>query len=221
MNKQAIAYIDGYNLYYGLLKGTPGKWLDLWSFVSELVRPEFDLVDVKYFTAPIKTYPHDFAAVDRQKIYLQALNAQGKVTVVPGFYSKNKTLAPFADSRCSDCEVLREGFVPVYKLEEKRSDVNLAVSMVVDAALSRADCFAVVTGDSDQVGAIEAVRYLFKKQVVVFNPHETESLHLKRAATYYANISRDLPSRCQLPEKIPLGRPGKFVCRPPAWAISE
>ena len=26
--KRVIAYIDGYNLYYGLLKGTPYKWLD-------------------------------------------------------------------------------------------------------------------------------------------------------------------------------------------------
>ena len=25
--KRVIAYIDGYNLYYGLLKGTPYKWL--------------------------------------------------------------------------------------------------------------------------------------------------------------------------------------------------
>ena len=25
---RTIAYIDGFNLYYGLLKGTPYKWLD-------------------------------------------------------------------------------------------------------------------------------------------------------------------------------------------------
>ena len=26
--KRTFAYIDGYNLYYGLLKGTPYKWLN-------------------------------------------------------------------------------------------------------------------------------------------------------------------------------------------------
>ena len=30
--KRVIAYIDGYNLYYGLLKGTPYKWL--WKYES-------------------------------------------------------------------------------------------------------------------------------------------------------------------------------------------
>ena len=29
MKKKTIVYIDGYNLYYGLLKGTAYKWLDL------------------------------------------------------------------------------------------------------------------------------------------------------------------------------------------------
>ena len=38
--KRVIAYIDGYNLYYGLLKGTPHKWLDLVSFVKCFLRPD-------------------------------------------------------------------------------------------------------------------------------------------------------------------------------------
>lgn len=219
MKQRTIAYIDGYNLYYGLLKGTPNKWLDLYSFARSLVRPDHDLVAVKYFTAPIKTYPHDFAAVDRQKIYLQAIAAMGNVEVVQGFYAKNKTLAPYADNRCSSCEVVSEGFVPVYKLEEKRSDVNLAVALVTDAAMNDADSFVLITGDSDQVGAIETVRYRFKKQVIVFNPHIGESLHLKRAATYYRNIARDLPAQCQLPDVIPYGkRRDRFIRRPEAWA---
>ena len=218
MKKRAIAYIDGYNLYYGLLKGTPHKWLDLYSFARSLIRRDCDLVAVKYFTAPIKTYPHDFAAVDRQKVYLQAIAASGNVEVTLGFYAKNKALVPYADSRCAPCEVVANGFVPVYKLEEKRSDVNLAVSLVTDAATNSADCFAVITGDSDQVGAIETVRYRFRKPVIVFNPHVGESLHLKRAATYYRNIPRDLPAQHQLPDEIPYGkRRDRFIHRPVAW----
>lgn len=217
MKEKAIVYIDGYNLYYGLIKGTPNKWLDLWAFSESLLNGRFDLVAVKYFTAPIKTHPHDFAAIDRQKIYLQALKTQGKVSVIQGFYAKNKTLAPLVDDKCAACDIPKDGFIPVYKLEEKRSDVNLAVSLVADAAQSKADCFVVVTGDSDQVGAIEAVRYTFKKQAVVFNPHVGESKHLKRAATFYKNIPRDLPSTCQLPDAMPVGTHGNFIHRPSAW----
>ena len=219
MRKRAIAYIDGYNLYYGLLKGSSYKWLDLWAFTRSLVRQDFELVAVKYFTAPIRTYPYDLAASDRQKVYLQALSIMGKVEIIHGFYSKNRALAPFADHKCSSCDVTQDGFVPIVKLEEKRSDVNLAVSLVADAAFGNAECFVVITGDSDQVGAMEAVRHLFKKQVVVFNPHPTESRHLKGAATYYRNIPRDLSARCQLPDEIPYGKRGdRFIHRPSAWA---
>lgn len=118
MSRRAIAYIDGYNLYYGLLKGTPYKWLDLWAFSRALLLADIELVAVKYFTAPIRTYPHDLAASDRQKIYLQAISAVGNVEVIHGFYSKNKALAPFADPQCSSCDVTQDGFVPIVNLRK-------------------------------------------------------------------------------------------------------
>ena len=219
MNERAIAYIDGYNLYYGMLKGSLYKWLDLKRFVRSLIRPEFEVVAVKYFTATIKTHPYDPPAVDRQKIYLQAIKAFGGVEVVYGFYSKRRALAPLSNPKCAPCDVSKAGLVPIQKLEEKRSDVNLAAALVSDAALGKADCFVVVTGDADQVGAIETVRHVFKKTVVVFNPHEAESHHLKSVASYYHNIPRDLPAKCQLPDVVPYGSRGdRFIHRPPAWA---
>ena len=33
-------------------------------------------------------------SVDRQKVYLQALSSMPLITIVQGFYAKNKTLAP-------------------------------------------------------------------------------------------------------------------------------
>ena len=213
----ANVYIDGYNLYYGLLKGTPWKWLDLWAFARALLKDDIELLSVKYFTAQIKTHPHDPAATDRQKIYLQALTAQGKVQVIHGFYNKNKIHAPIADKRCDGCETAPLGLVPVYRLEEKRSDVNLAVSLITDAATDGADCLLLVTGDSDQVGTVEAARHRFGKQVIVFNPHAAVSKHLKWAATYYKNIPRDLPARCQLPDVIPVGTHGNVITRPAVW----
>ena len=31
---KVIVYIDGFNLFYGMLKGTPYKWLDLEKFAD-------------------------------------------------------------------------------------------------------------------------------------------------------------------------------------------
>ena len=49
-NGRAIIYVDGFNLYYGSLKGTPYRWLDLHRLAT-LMLPEQDVAAVKYFTA--------------------------------------------------------------------------------------------------------------------------------------------------------------------------
>ena len=215
--KKTRVYIDGYNLYYGLLKGTPWKWLDLELFSKSLLNPDHEIVSIVCFTAPVKTHPHDPAALDRQKIYLQGLSKNPLIKTVLGYYTKNDTLLPFSVERCGLCDVTTDGFVPVKKLEEKRSDVNIAVAMLLDAVRTDTESFVLITGDSDQVGAIEALRYELGKSVLVFNPHVGLSQHLKRVASYYKNIPRDLPAKCQLPEEIPVGTHGNVIRRPAAW----
>lgn len=65
---------------------------------------------------------------------------------------------------------------------------------------------------------VYTLRREFGKTVLVFNPHIAISEHLKRAATYYKHIPRDLPAKCQLPEVIPVGTHGRTIHRPAAWA---
>ena len=216
--KKTLVYIDGYNLYYGLLKESPdSKWLNLRALVAAMFKEKHEIRSIKFFTARVRTYPHDIAAEERQKIYLQALAAFGGVEIIEGFYSKKKTWLPHVNGKCKTCEESHAGMAHVVKLEEKRSDVNLAVAALVDAMRSDADCFVLVTGDSDQAGTVYALRHEFGKSVLVFNPHVAVSEHLKRAATYYAHIPRDLPAKCQLPDVIPIGTHGRTIHRPAAW----
>ena len=52
MNR-VIAYIDGFNLYFGL-KADHGRkylWLDLQALVESLLLPDQELQGVRYFTA--------------------------------------------------------------------------------------------------------------------------------------------------------------------------
>ena len=215
--KRTIAYVDGYNLYYGLLKGTPYKWLDLVQFVAKLLRDNHSLVSVKYFTSPVKTYPHDTSALDRQKIYLQALGTLPNVEIIQGFYRKDTVLMPVHEEECRKCPMASDGFVKVVKLEEKRTDVNIASAMLLDAFNDRADVFVLVSGDTDFIAPVNIVRKDFKKTVIVFNPRETKSW-LRDYASYYRDVPRDLPAKCQLPDVIPYGTRGdRFIHRPPAW----
>jgi hypothetical protein len=80
-------YIDGFNLYYGALKNTPYKWLDISKLCSSLLH-NHDIQKIKYFTAPMKTRPGDKDPdkVVRQQIYLRALKTLPNVEIIEGFF---------------------------------------------------------------------------------------------------------------------------------------
>ena len=105
----------------------------------------------------------------------------------------------------------------VMKFEEKRSDVNLTSAFLADAFRNHADCYVLITGDSDYIAPIDIVRFELKQPVLVYNPRSDRPSDLMYHASYYAHISRDLPARCQLPEVVPLPN-GRSIHRPPAWA---
>jgi len=186
---KTIAYIDGGNLYHGLLRGCSAcKWLDISALiramlVHSLLDANHELVAVKYFVSRTKTYPHDPMSVERQNIYLQALLAYGGVDVIEGYYNKNKAWVPSVDSRCQKCSASTNGFVHVIKIEEKRTDVNLATSFLRDAYTNAADAFAVVSGDADFIAPLDLVRHELKRQTIVFNPRQRPT-DLRFHATY-------------------------------------
>ena len=213
---KTIAYIDGGNLYYGLLRGRPAtKWLDLFAFAQSLLDDKHELLAVKYFTARAKTYPHDPAAIERQNIYLQALAAQSKVQIIEGYYNKNKIWIPSVSDKCRECNTSTNGYVHVMKMEEKRTDVNIVTELLRDAYDNEAESFMLISGDADFTAPLDLVRRELGKQVLVFNPH-TRSTDLRFHATYCKDIPRDLPLKYQLPETLAFEN-GRTIHRPAAW----
>jgi hypothetical protein len=52
---KTIVYVDGLNLYYAALRGTPFKWLDLYAlFRDQVLEAGTDVEQVRYYTAPVK-----------------------------------------------------------------------------------------------------------------------------------------------------------------------
>ena len=70
---RTFLYVDGFNLYYGALKGTPWKWLDLPVLFAKVLQPHHDILTVKYFTARVSSTPADPSKPQRQDVYLRAL----------------------------------------------------------------------------------------------------------------------------------------------------
>src|SRR3546814_206690 len=117
--RKVVAYIDGFNVYYGLkAKGwVDAKWLDYRALMESFLLPDQHLEAVRYFTAHIPG-PED--ALRRQVNYLKALEARGGVDIVLGRMERR----PF---RCTACGHNWK------KSQEKESDVNLAVALLSDA----------------------------------------------------------------------------------------
>ena len=211
-------YIDAGNLYYGLLRDNrSAKWLDPLALTRALIRSDHVIGVVKFYTARVRTYPYDAEAVERQRIYLRALSEIKGLKIVEGYYNKNKVWMPAVSSACRTCKETADGRVHIVRLEEKRTDVNIATDMLYDAFTDSIDAVALISGDSDFIAPLDLIRKKFGKQVLVFDPHQRFS-DICYHASYYAHIPRDLPAKCQLPEVIPVGTHGRTIHRPAAWA---
>ena len=85
---KTIVYIDGFNLYFGSLKGTPYRWLNILGLVKALCyeqNPHCNLVAIKYYTADIKDKlsPHGVTSCQAQQNYLLSIQAMSIASGIP------------------------------------------------------------------------------------------------------------------------------------------
>lgn len=116
-------YVDGFNLYYGAVKGTPYKWLDIRKY-CELAFPKNDIHEVHYCTAIVTHAPWDPKQSLRQRTFIRALETTG-VEVHYGSFQSNVTSMPRAHPKRGESRM-----VDVIKTEEKGSDVALGALLV-------------------------------------------------------------------------------------------
>ena len=159
-------YIDGFNLFYGCLKGTPHKWLDLAAFCPACFPlPRNQINRIRYFTAHVTARPNDPLQPRRQQVYLRALRTIPHLTIHLGSYLEKPTRMPIYPPPATGPKT-----VQVMKSEEKGSDVNIATYLLVDAFDDEYEAAVVVTNDSDLAEPIRLVRQKFKKKVLVLHP---------------------------------------------------
>jgi hypothetical protein len=65
-------YVDGFNLYYGCLKGTPHEWLDL-SKLCGILHKGNAINRIRYYPARVRARPGDPNQQQRQQAYIRAL----------------------------------------------------------------------------------------------------------------------------------------------------
>lgn len=159
-------YIDGFNLYYGCLKRTPYKWLNLRALCQVLL-PRDTVGTIRYFTARINARPNDPDGPVRQDAYLRALRTLPEVSTHLGLFKTRAVRMPLAQPQPGGPVT-----VEVMKTEEKGSDVNLATYLLLDAFREDCDVSVVVSNDSDLVEPIRIVRHELGRPVGIINPHQ-------------------------------------------------
>lgn len=90
-----IVYVDGFNFYYGAVKGTPYKWVDLEAVCRRLL-PRDDIVKIRYFTARLTAQGDDPQRPVRQDMYLRALAANPLIELHYGHFVTRRTRLPLA-----------------------------------------------------------------------------------------------------------------------------
>lgn len=225
-------YIDGYNLYYGRLRGTRYKWLDVVALFSQMVRsiePTSQIISVKYFTAPALTKfaRHGEASMRAQNDYHRALESKYPevFTKVLGthVYEKDGTALPlYLEGQAFD----KTKTVKVWRLVEKKTDVNLAMGMYRDANNGEVGQLVLVSNDSDAEPVLVALREDFPHLKIglvmpLSCPDDTKkgrpaSTSLSRLAHWSRSYIRDDElNRALLPDQVATRK--KPAHKPPHW----
>lgn len=212
--KRCIVYVDGFNLYFGVLEDHPEwRWLNLQTFCESL-RPDEDVVAIKYCTAKIDPKKAKSDRRDRQELYLRALETLPKVKQILGRYQMRRVTC-----RAPACSLSAQYDSP----EEKKTDVNLAVQMISDAIDGAAETIVLISGDSDLEPAVEMVKRRFGHiRIIVYIPVLPNPKN-PRSNFFYRGIQvpcgempiKGIPEN-QFPAVIQTANGGKII-RPAEW----
>ena len=206
---RTFVYVDGFNLFYRALKGTPWKWLDLPALFAKVLQPHHDVLAIKYFTARVSGTPSDKSKPQRQDVYLRALRRhRPEVEVYFGHFLRHRVQAPLVKP------IGNQRTAKVFRTEEKGSDVNLAVHLLNDGWLDAYDCAVVVSNDSDIAEAMRLMRRHHAKRIGLLTPGSGKpSRQLMAHADFTRHIRANALQRSQLPDPIP----GTTIRKPPRW----
>ncbi|HIE0995493.1 TPA: antitoxin Xre/MbcA/ParS toxin-binding domain-containing protein [Pseudomonas aeruginosa] len=230
-------YIDGYNFYYGCLKGSAYKWLDLLPLFQDHILPSALVRDregnirrsellanpsIKFFTAKIiESVAKATDSVSSQARYHTALRKlhDGQIELIEGYYAVQKMKVKIVDAEMPskhprDCQEIQ-----AWKVEEKQSDVNLALQAYHDAITGQVDHVVIVTNDTDIAPALQMIRQHTTVLIGVVVPTTSKTRVPNTDLVKWSHWTRESITAAelktsQLPRVIPGRKP---TIKPESW----
>ena len=204
--ERVIAYIDGFNLYFGMMSKGWGhyRWLNVRELARQLLKPHQWLAEVRYFTSRVSSTASDPDKSKRQNTFLEALETLPDTRLYYGHYLDN----PIHCHRCGRQWTNHD---------EKMTDVNIATELVFDAFQDRFETALLVSGDSDLTAPVKRIRESFaRRRIVVGFPPNRVSVELRKAASGSFVIGEKKFKRSQLPDEVKKAD-GFVLKRPESW----
>ena len=225
-------YVDGYNLYYGCLRKTPYKWLDLkalfecilaqtlYELGGEPAQFELDGLAIEYFTAPIlKNFARASDSVACQAGYHNALRGHlgPGLSIIEGYYAAEPARAHRYEKGKPARECER---IDIWKLVEKQSDVALALHAYGDAVRGEVEHVVLVTNDTDVVPCLDLIRAHSSAAIGIIVPTRDQersvNQDLSRRADWTRSHIRDEElAASQMPNMVKLN--GHPIQKPVSW----
>lgn len=177
---------------------------------------------IKFFTAKIiESVARSTDSVSSQARYHTALRKlhDGRIELIEGYYAVNKMKVKVVDSDEPNRPPRECKEVQAWKVEEKQSDVNLALQVYHDAITGQIDHAVIVTNDTDIAPALAMIRAHTQVLMGVVvpttdhtRPPNTDLVKLAHWTRRHINSSE--LAACQLPRVIPGKRP---TIKPDSW----
>lgn len=209
---RTIVYVDGFNLYYSSLKGTPYKWLNLKALMQALLAGHNEIVGIKYFTARVSATQSDPHKADHQDAYIRALRrTTPELSIYFGQFTTHQVKAKLA------IPIAGQNSALVIRTSEKGSDVNLAVHLLNDAWMEQYDCAVVVSRDSDLAEAIKLVKEHHPQKVVGVMAARGNGKGIPKELAQHANFVKPISEWALKQSLFPDVIPGTSIKKPRDW----
>ncbi len=209
MNRVSF-FIDGFNVFHSLdfcsihdpKKYHKYKWLDYAALAKCFVSPKDTIIDIYYFTAYA-----DWSEpkMERHKLLVRALETKG-IKVVLGKFK-------LRDKECRLCKKVYQTY------EEKQTDVNISIKLFQCAHNDTFDTGILISGDSDIVPAIRAVKESFPtKKIGLVIPIGRSAEEMKKVCDFHMKMKEIHLRSSQFPDSIIVDSLNNItVNRPKRW----
>ncbi len=206
---RVYVYVDGFNIYYRALRGTPHKWLNLAALSQSLLDPADTVDQIRYFTARVKPRTPASDSPREQQLYLNALGTLPNVTCHYGRFLSKKKHRPLVMEPSI--------YVEVHDTEEKGSDVNLAAHLLNDGWHNRYDAALVLSQDSDLIEPMRMVRDELGKLVgLVWLDGKQPSKYMVAVSSFVRHATPARLAAAQFGAPL-MGKNGHHIVKPADW----